>query len=586
MLVYGDLTWPISAGTELAEIRQAVNEARSGTSADERQRLTSDLLVRVGMFTQAILDLQFCEREMDEATPVTDTCHALLLAVGRMHAGDDTDVEGLLGMLPLLESQHLLPRMPEGLTQYAVYPEQYVLAARTAVLRAEGRVHVLGLRSIGTCLAAAVAGTFGTRAVLYTVRPTGHPFARTLAIGPALEARMLEDKEDADYLIVDEGPGLSGSSFCAALHWLEDHGVGHQQIHLFPSHAGEPGPKVSCENRQRYAGSAKHVQSFERAILSPGPRCAPLADWFEALRGRTTDMRDLSGGQWRALFYSSEGDYPASHVQQERRKYLVSVGQERWLLRFLGLGPHTRELLARARTLAKAGLVPSVGALVHGFTLARWAEGMPSARGGQERPALLDALARYLTLLARDFRVCHERAGASVGALLHMSIINTQELLGQDCAGELERFRAQLPALHARACPVAIDGKLDAHEWLITPDGQAQKTDALDHHVGHDLIGCQDPAWDVAGAVVELELDGGELERLQAAMRDGAGFRVKRAELLFYELAYLAFRAGHAALASSSLAQVAPRESLRMHAAAQRYTGTLRQRLGSLTNGC
>ncbi|WP_431268207.1 hypothetical protein [Dankookia sp. P2] len=29
----------------------------------------------------------------------------------------------------------------------------------------------------------------------------------------------------------------------------------------------------------------------------------------------------------------------------------------------------------------------------------------------------------------------------------------------------------------------------------------------MDHHAAHDLIGCQDIAWDVAGAMVELGLD-------------------------------------------------------------------------------
>jgi hypothetical protein len=27
------------------------------------------------------------------------------------------------------------------------------------------------------------------------------------------------------------------------------------------------------------------------------------------------------------------------------------------------------------------------------------------------------------------------------------------------------------------------------------------KTDALDYHAGHDPIGCQDIAWDIAGAI-------------------------------------------------------------------------------------
>ena len=40
----------------------------------------------------------------------------------------------------------------------------------------------------------------------------------------------------------------------------------------------------------------------------------------------------------------------------------------------------------------------------------------------------------------------------------------------------------------------------------LLKDPTLLKTDALDHSEGHDLIGCQDIAWDVVGAATELEL--------------------------------------------------------------------------------
>jgi hypothetical protein len=36
--------------------------------------------------------------------------------------------------------------------------------------------------------------------------------------------------------------------------------------------------------------------------------------------------------------------------------------------------------------------------------------------------------------------------------------------------------------------------------------GRQLKTDALHHHAGHDLVGCQDVAWDIVGVTVELGL--------------------------------------------------------------------------------
>ena len=55
--------------------------------------------------------------------------------------------------------------------------------------------------------------------------------------------------------------------------------------------------------------------------------------------------------------------------------------------------------------------------------------------------------------------------------------------------------------------PVHVDGRLHHWEWVRAPDGALRKTDALDHCCAHDLIGCQDVGWDLAGAAVEFDLD-------------------------------------------------------------------------------
>ena len=49
---------------------------------------------------------------------------------------------------------------------------------------------------------------------------------------------------------------------------------------------------------------------------------------------------------------------------------------------------------------------------------------------------------------------------------------------------------------------VAIDGRMLPHEWLETRMAIV-KADALDHHDDHFFPGCQDIAWDIAGASVE-----------------------------------------------------------------------------------
>src|SRR5699024_7017902 len=71
-------------------------------------------------------------------------------------------------------------RQPEGYTFYALYPEAYAEAARSLPAASHA---VIGLRSIGTGLAAMVASRT-TAPVTATLRPHGHPFRRVITPGP------------------------------------------------------------------------------------------------------------------------------------------------------------------------------------------------------------------------------------------------------------------------------------------------------------------------------------------------------------------------------------------------------------------
>src|SRR6478735_2678051 len=140
---------------------------------------------------------------------VVDETSALRARLSEL--GDERSAEGNLNV-------------PEGFAYYALYPEQYAAAAIAYLNHhpgTHGVHHVIGLRSIGTTLSAAVAIVLRAAQVAfrrYTVRPYGHPFDRQLELstqfGPADSA-----------LVVDEGPGLSGSSFFAAARALNTRGV-------------------------------------------------------------------------------------------------------------------------------------------------------------------------------------------------------------------------------------------------------------------------------------------------------------------------------------------------------------------------
>ena len=124
--------------------------------------------------------------------------------------------------------------------------------------------------------------------------------------------------------------------------------------------------------------------------------------------------------------------------------------------------------------------------------------------------------------------------------------------------------------LQARSRPIRIDGRCDPHEWIRTGEGHLIKTDALDHHAGHDLIGCQDLAWDAAGFICEFELGGGLADHFLGLLDRAAPRPVERTLLAFLTPCYLAFRLGAATLAAEALHHW-PAEADRNRRAAERY---------------
>ncbi len=170
------------------------------------------------------------------------------------------DVLRRLGELMLPDTVRI--KEPEGYAFYAVYPESYVDAAERAGLGLD--TVVIGIRSIGTSLSAAVAA--GAGAILpITVRPTGHPFQRSVEPAAAMAERLAKDA--GPVAVVDEGPGLSGSSFGAVVDHLELQGIARERIVLLPSHDGAPGPRSSLGARARWQALRRVPADFERSIV-------------------------------------------------------------------------------------------------------------------------------------------------------------------------------------------------------------------------------------------------------------------------------------------------------------------------------
>jgi hypothetical protein len=580
MLVYGDHTREVRPAEVLASLRERLRQVGVMPPGLGRHAALVALLIEAGELAQGVLDMDFAEHHQDELSPRNEACLALPMALAR--AVRDSYRSGFTRYTPVphevlatLESLELPERVtvkvPEGYVYYALYPELYLEAA-SALQSLPRPPLVIGIRSIGTGLACMVAAAADAPVPPLTVRPGGHPFQRTLSLSPAFERELLNRARDAHVAIVDEGPGMSGSSFGAVADYLEDRGVPRERLLFFPSHAGELGPVASERHRTRWAQARRHTADFDPA---------PLLSWVEDLTGSAYGpLVDVGGGAWRRKVFPDERDWPAVHIQQERRKYLVLAERGTFLLKFAGLGGYGERRLARARQLAEASLAPPVEGLRHGFLVQRWLEGarpLPTSRG-MDRAELMTRVGAYLGFRARRFPVEPGR-GATPAKLLEMARYNTSQVLGEGYAGRLDVWASRLDRLSAEVRPVETDNKLQAWEWLVLSDGRLLKADALDHHDAHDLIGCQDVAWDVVGAAVELGLDVAEQDILAEYVARASGRAVSARLLDFYRPCYLAFQLGHHVMAATSLEALVPAEAARLRRAAERYTTRLRDHL-------
>lgn len=610
MLVYGTPQRTAAVIETFALVEQGLAECRaacynvSTTSHTFRlHMMLVELLIEAGEIEQSLTDL-FCEEE-DRITPCITALHTLTGLLGTAVAQSWTywsePCPGAgITRLPalLLDAQHALSALrthastfpdrltisiPEGYAFYSLYPEQYLEAVRQFIHDHSTRrpCVVIGLRSIGTSLAAVVAGLLrlsGYQVESLTLRPRGHPFERSLAIAGDLRDRLAKLAADCRWLVVDEGPGFSCSSFGSTASLLYDLGVQPDDITFFPSWWGVPGEHTTGTNRQIWEQTRKYVSSFEEALLDRVPNL--LFAVSSRLDGspemhydtqRIADSTDMGGGQWRAYHWKDGAGLPAVNPQMERRKYLVrtSGGEMRWA-KFAGLGRYGRETTALAYRLAGAVFSPRVDSLAYGFTTYQYLpEASPLRR--------CDASREFSSFAARyaAYRYQSGQTGQPLDLhpLMEMLRYNTAQALGEECEERAGRFESLLPALEA-APSVVIDGRLRPFEWLRCPNGRYLKTDSADHARDHFLVGMTDIAWDLAGVSLEFDIDRRVLVEDYTAQTGDCGIWKR---LPFYRAAYLAFQTG---LMTLSLAANADGdEAPRLEVELARYRDLLAQEL-------
>jgi hypothetical protein len=525
----------------LRSLERRIGDALQGASHDTIRELFIDF----GELEAAIADWVFPEK--DGLHPITRTLrrgalsagHALLaswkhdarrmaqaLSATRDHLAE-LDSGGLPGTLPV--------RVSEGYAFYALHPETYAVAASQFVDERRPEVAVcLGVRSIGTSLSAIVSAALdcvGVRTTLHTVRPHGHPFDRRLVLSDDLAHLLQSQPRHCHFLVVDEGPGLSGSSFSSVVECLTGMGIDPDLIALFPSWDPNPGALRSDRARRIWSSQRWYVADARAAGFS-----------VQQVAGRTdAECIDFSAGAWRPHLLDDEREWPAVQPQHEVPK--AWIPDENLVVRFAGLGRYGRLKLQRARQLADAGLGPCPAWFRDGYLSMPFVDGRPCR---EWTPALLDRIAGHLAFLVRHFP-----ADRSPDVPEIEEMVRTNIRLGVDdgtASPDLTRFRS---ALGDAPC-AAIDGRMLPHEWIAS-GGSYVKVDALDHHADHFFPGIQDAGWDLAAAAFEFGLDAGGMDRLVTRYISESGDRDIRVRLPFYELGYPAFRLGYATLARDSV---------------------------------
>ena len=569
MIVYGDVATSSSVADLLQKIAARLRQAAATTGTTRHDLLVAAFIEGSGL-AQGLIDAEFEAAGADDLSPLHAHAMSLLRALAGGLARDRPQGEAELATLALAPlPASVKVRTPEGYAFYAVYPEAYLQAAASYPWAAAPLV--IGLRSIGVGLAALVGHAAGADRVI-SLRPVGPPFARELRLTPNL--RSLLATHAGPFAVVDEGPGLSGSSFGCVADLLEELGVASERIVFLPSHANDLGPNAHPRHRARWRTARRLVRTLDDLLAKD-----PIGAWFSDVIGETTSVEDLAGGAWRRGWKT--GELPPVYPTGERRKFRLTTGNGRWLARFAGLGAIGESKFRQAQALHAAGFTPRPMALRRGFLLERWEDGRPLPIRATSEPGFLDHLGAYIAFRARNFPAAPEE-GASLEALHEMASVNVPALLGEESGRPvLERLLRHTPrrSLDHR---IRVDAKLQAWEWLRRPDGSFCKLDALDHARSHDLIGCQEVGWDIAGATAEFQLSPSDVERLCSAVAASGGRPVDLPTLPFFGICYAAF---HGALWSMAAETASPAERARTLRSRAFYQADLARLAASDTGG-
>ena len=482
---------------------------------------------------------------------------------------------------------------PEGFVYYALHPSDFANLARQVPEHTKP-VAVIGIRTIGTTLSAVVAAAnrqLSRPAERITVRPSGHPYDRVTEFTTEQHAWIRRQiSRAAQFQVVDEGPGRSGSSFLSVAEALVEAGVGREQITLMGSRAVQLSDLCARNASERWAQFRFY---------------SPITQVYERFKN---DFY-VGGGNWRSFFAGSSADWPACWPQMERLKFL-STDRKR-LFKFEGFGGFGEEVLQRANSLADAGFGPAVENAGDGMLSYSVVQGPRLIPNSSSRavipngssPAVIPNSSNPLVIpngfSREESALNHEISGEwPATPLFHHDLL---QRIAQYCAfrgqafrthetrksqlGEMVEFNLRsefgdalnfTPGLLDTENPVLVDGRMQPYEWILQENGTLLKVDGTTHGDDHFFPGPTDIAWDLAGTIVEWNLDENATEFFLYSYLRASGDNARH-RIAAFVLAYLTFRMAYCGMALTTV--IGTPEEARLQAAYHTYQQRLAERM-------
>ena len=508
------------------ELRQQLLAGLQPALARRDRNSLLNALIRAGELECALADLG--SPELPRAAQAVDGLAEITVQPESTESAQDIlSAFARLRLPPTLSLSH-----PEGFSYYGLHPlDFWDLAGQTRWGRPSAAV--IGIRSIGTTLSSIVCRALNSRgqnAERITVRPAGPPYHRSLQFTAEQAGWVREHlRRNSEFIVVDEGPGFSGSSFAAVGRALRQAGVPNLQILFLGSRSPE-----SSELESRFD---PEWSTFRFCSVVQGRRIPAAAKVY------------CASGYWRNGRFPGSQHWPACWTQLERNKYFSAEGGS--LFKFEGFGRYGTAVCRRAVDFSRAGFAPPLLSYENGFVEYETIPGRPLSAGDCS-PAVLKRLAEYCAFRAATQKVS-ARGPISLQAMLQH---NLRVEFG------VQNFELELPLENL----VVADSRMMPHEW-IAGDGQIIKTDGASHGDDHLFPGPTDIAWDLAGVIAEWDLGRSQQEFFLGEYRRRSGENPVR-RLPSYLLAYSVFRMaccrmGAAAMAGGDESHRLRREYLR-----------------------